>query len=96
MVATQLKRHRVAAGFTQLRLADAVGVSRQAVVEWQRGAKHPYARNARKLEAVLGAPIAVLLAPENTNDPDAKNAEVAERKQTTPNREVKSNRVTTE
>lgn len=41
MAELQIKRHRKAAGLTQVELAKAVGVVQSTVAEWERGTSAP-------------------------------------------------------
>lgn len=54
---TWLKVYRTMKGMTQRQLADAVGVSFQAVSAYERGRKEPTMRVAKKLSEVLKVPI---------------------------------------
>ena len=49
----QLKQLRKAAGLTQRELGDRVGVSPQAVTQWETGVKRPSVENLTKLADVL-------------------------------------------
>lgn len=49
----QLKQLRKAAGLTQRELGDRVGVSPQAVAQWETGIKRPSVENLTKLADVL-------------------------------------------
>ena len=48
-----LKQLREAAGMTQRALGDRVGVSPQAVAQWEAGVKRPSVANLTKLADVL-------------------------------------------
>lgn len=50
----EIKRRREAKGWSQQRLADAVGASRRAVTNWETGVAEPQGRNLRGLERALG------------------------------------------
>lgn len=51
----EIKRRREAAGFTsQTQLADALGVSRRAVTNWETGKADPRGTHLRALERILG------------------------------------------
>lgn len=49
----RLKQLREAAGMTQRELGDRVGVSPQAVAQWETGVKRPSVANLTKLADVL-------------------------------------------
>lgn len=48
-----LKTHRNIAGYTQDAFAEAVGVDRATVSQWETGAHHPHGKNVAKIEQVL-------------------------------------------
>lgn len=51
----EIRRRREAAGFTsQTQLADALGVSRRAVTNWETGKADPRGSHLRALERILG------------------------------------------
>ena len=61
-------------GLTQLELAEAVNVSRQAVSKWESGGGIPSTENLRGLSELYGVPVDYLLneeerKPENGNAP---------------------------
>jgi transcriptional regulator with XRE-family HTH domain len=65
---TRLRRERRARGFTQARLAAAVGVDQEAVSQWERlPVTTPRRRYRPALEAIFGLPIDELLKPDNDN-----------------------------
>ena len=49
-----LAEARKKAGFSQQKLAEPLGVTRQAVSEWERGLSIPDINQARKIASVLG------------------------------------------
>lgn len=49
-----LKAHRTAAGYTQEYVAEAVGVSRQAVSKWENGTSDPSTANLMALAKLYG------------------------------------------
>jgi len=49
-----LAEARRRAGLSQQKLAEPLGVTRQAVSEWERGFSTPNIHQARKIAAVLG------------------------------------------
>lgn len=52
--AAEIKSRREARGLKQQQLADAVGASRRAVINWEQGIAIPQGRFVAQLEAVLG------------------------------------------
>ena len=44
-------------------IAQAIGVTPDAIRRWERGETTPYLRHQRKLQEYFGVPIATLLAP---------------------------------
>ena len=63
-----LKAWRTAAGFTQEYVAEAVGVSRQAVSKWENGASEPSTANLMALSKLYGLPVDELLRPAGTDE----------------------------
>ena len=51
-----IKRHRMECKMTQEFVADALGVSRQAVSKWESGASDPSTSNLSRLQNSLGQP----------------------------------------
>jgi len=51
-----LREHRTRAGMTQEYVAEALGISRQAVSKWEAGASEPTAANLAALAALYGVP----------------------------------------
>ena len=56
-----LKARRTAAGYTQEYVAEALGVSRQAVSKWENGTSEPSTANLMALATVSGGPGDALL-----------------------------------
>ena len=56
-----LKVHRQSCGMTQEFVAEAVGVSRQAVSKWESGTSDPSTSNLMALAKLYGVPAAELL-----------------------------------
>jgi transcriptional regulator with XRE-family HTH domain len=79
-VKTELHRLRRERGLSQTRLADLVGVTQTTIVNYDRGRGWPEKATVReRLEAVLGAPVTVLLEAEKPNGAVPKdNAAVSE------------------
>lgn len=51
---SEIKRRREAKGLSQEQLAQAIGVSRRAITNWETGQAEPRGRNLRGLERMLG------------------------------------------
>lgn len=67
----KLIRLRKKQGLTQLELAEAVNVSRQAISKWEVGTATPSIENLRSLSIFYGVPVDLLLNDE-LDLPDAK------------------------
>lgn len=67
----KLIRLRKKQGLTQLELAEAVDVSRQAISKWEVGAAIPSIENLRSLSIFYGVPVDLLLNDE-LDFPDTK------------------------
>lgn len=67
----KLVRLRKEKGLTQLELAEAVKVSRQAVSKWEAGGAVPSTDNLKGLSDLFGVPVDFLL-----NDEDEKKEDV--------------------
>ena len=63
-----LRDHRQARHMTQEFVAEAVGVSRQAVSKWESGASDPSTSNLMALAKLYGVPAADLLQGEAPED----------------------------
>ena len=59
-IAQNIQRTRFAAGFTQERLAEVVGVSRQTVAKWESGETSPDLEHAAALAEALGTTLDAL------------------------------------
>jgi transcriptional regulator with XRE-family HTH domain len=65
-ILTEIRRRRLDRKLTQIQLADLVGIGQPALVNWEYGRNQPVRADVRrKLEAILGAPIHVLMENEN-------------------------------
>jgi len=53
IIASPLKRCRIAAGLTQKQLADAIGVPQQHISRWETGERTPTAETLLKISKVL-------------------------------------------
>ncbi len=69
----KLVRLRKEKGLTQLELAEAVKVSRQAVSKWESGGGMPSTENLLGLSELYGVPVDYLLNEEN-REPEDVNA----------------------
>lgn len=61
-LATRLRKAREAAGLTQEAAADAIGISSQAIAQWESGKTSPAQHRLRKVAIVYKVPIGWLLA----------------------------------
>ena len=61
-IAQNIQRTRLAAGFTQEQLAEAVGVSRQTVAKWESSETSPDLEHAATLAEVLGTTLDALVS----------------------------------
>lgn len=57
----RIREQRKSAGFSQEKLAERMGISRQAVTKWESGQSAPSSDNLFKLAEVLGCPVSALL-----------------------------------
>ena len=60
MLGTAIRQAREEKGMSQERLAEELGVSRQAVSKWEIGQSVPTPRNLEGIEAVLDLPVGTL------------------------------------
>ena len=63
-----LKAHRTSRGFTQEYVAEAVGVSRQAVSKWENGTSDPSTANLMALAKLYGLSVDELLKQVETTE----------------------------
>ncbi len=63
-----LKARRTATGYTQEYVAEALGVSRQAVSKWENGTSDPSTANLMALSKLYGLPVDELLRPAETDE----------------------------
>lgn len=78
MLGTAIRQAREEKGMSQERLAEELGVSRQAVSKWEIGQSVPTPRNLEGIEAVLDLPVGTLaeLLKEEEREPSSpKNIE---------------------
>ena len=65
----RIKNCRQSAGLSQEKLAELVGVSRQAVTKWETGQSAPSTENLFRLAEILGTTVDFLLADEEKSSP---------------------------
>lgn len=68
----ELRRHRFAKGWTQVRLAKLLGVSISAISDWESGKRKPHPKNFMKMSRLYGVdPLAFtrVVAPIPKTDP---------------------------
>ena len=63
----QLRKLRKAAGLTQRELGNRIGVSPQAVTQWETGIKCPSVSNLTKLADVLGTTTDAILGRDSAS-----------------------------
>ena len=73
MLGTAIRQAREEKGMSQERLAEELGVSRQAVSKWEMGQSVPTPRNLEGIEAVLDLPVGTLaeLLKEEEREPSS-------------------------
>ena len=71
----KLMRYRKKAGLTQEALAEALGVSRQAVGKWESGATYPETEKLPLLADVLGCSLDALLRGDGEEEPEESETE---------------------
>lgn len=70
----RIKASRARAGLSQEKLAELVGVSRQAVTKWEADQTAPSTENLFRLAAVLGTTVEGLMGTEKPIGPEAAEA----------------------
>ena len=65
-LAERIRAQRIRCGLTQERLAEIVGVSRQAVTKWETGVAAPGTENLFRLAGALGTTVDLLLPQDET------------------------------
>ena len=65
----RIKACRQSAGLSQEKVAELVGVSRQAVTKWETGQSAPSTENLFRLAEILGTTVDFLLADEEKSSP---------------------------
>lgn len=62
-----IKAARVNANLTQSELAERLGVTKQTIFNWEKGAYEPTIGQARKLSEVCGVPLDNIILPSKSN-----------------------------
>ncbi len=65
----RIKEQRKSAGLSQEKVAELVGVSRQAVTKWETGQSAPSTENLFKLAEIFGTNVDMLIRSEETGSP---------------------------
>nr|WP_280985129.1 helix-turn-helix transcriptional regulator [Gluconobacter morbifer] len=78
MSAAQCRGARAMLGISQTELAEAASVSRQTIVDFERGARTPYANNLAALRKALEA-AGVEFIPQNGGGPGVRLKEKTSR-----------------
>lgn len=68
MFSTQLKKYRKKNGYTQKQLAEAVGVTQQAVAKWETDKASPDPEMLQKISSILNVTVDSLLDETTTKD----------------------------
>jgi len=68
MFSTQLKKYRKKNGYTQKQLAEAVGVTQQAVAKWETNKASPDPEMLQKISSILNVTVDSLLDGTTTKD----------------------------
>lgn len=68
----RIKNCRRKSGLTQEQVAEAMGVSRQAVTKWENGQSAPSTENLFKLASLFGTTVDLLLPEQENRQPDMK------------------------
>ena len=68
----RLRSVRRQRGYSLRRLGPILGCSYETIREWEHGVHRPHPRYVARLEAVLGAKLDYLLAPDSADGPDPK------------------------
>jgi transcriptional regulator with XRE-family HTH domain len=77
-IGTRIKEHRNKLGFSQEKIAELVGTSRQAVTKWEADQSIPCMENLITLAEIFGVPLTELTNGENTDtlkEPSAVSAQ---------------------
>ena len=65
----RIRAARQAAGLSQEKLAERLGLTRPAVTKWESGQSAPSTENLLRLAEVLGVPVTALLGEEASGPP---------------------------
>jgi len=71
-VGKAIRRHRKRLEMSQVQLAEAVGVSRTTVADWERGASDPTDENLEKLAGLFGVDVPDLRYPDRAPSPGVR------------------------
>lgn len=77
----RIKEQRKKCGMSQEKVAELVGVSRQAVTKWETGQSAPSTENLFKLAEIFGTTTDILLVSEEHKTEEVKKAEALSTKQ---------------
>lgn len=69
----RIKKCRLEASLSQEKVAELVGVSRQAVTKWESGLSAPSTENLFRLAEIFGTSVDMLMPNTETNDSDVKD-----------------------
>jgi transcriptional regulator with XRE-family HTH domain len=69
LFAQRLSQLRKEANLSQIKLGEAIGVSRFTIIDWEAGRKSPNAKHLEELAQALKAPISYLLGETDTPSP---------------------------
>lgn len=69
----RIKEQRKSSGLSQEKLAEFVGVSRQAVTKWETGQSAPSTENLFKLAEIFGTTVDILLASDEDEKTHQRN-----------------------
>jgi transcriptional regulator with XRE-family HTH domain len=76
MLGERIKEHRKKQGFSQEKIAELVGTSRQAVTKWESGQSVPCMENLMALAEIFGLSLGELSSGVNDNSPVTDAADV--------------------
>ena len=76
---TRIKEHRTRAKLSQEKVAELVGVSRQAVTKWEADQSAPSTENLFRLAQILGTTVDALAAPEGNAPAPAAETQPAQK-----------------
>lgn len=68
----QIRKQRKQKGMSQEKLAELVGVSRQAVTKWEAGQTAPSTQNLFQLAQILGVTVEELVSPQGEKPPQGQ------------------------